>query len=73
MREAGGVNDGGWKVPLVEVDVSLLDDDVGVATANTLDAGERKHNLLLAVDICVEKTQNVLERVLFRDNESHGW
>lgn len=47
--------------PFVHIDVGLLAHDVGEATANTLDGGERKHNLLLTIDIRVENTKNMLE------------
>jgi len=46
---------------LVQVDVSLLADKVGVAPSNTLDLGQGVHDLLLSIDIGVEETQNELE------------
>ena len=39
-------------VPLVEVDIGLLADQVGVATTDTLDLGHGVHDLLLAIDLC---------------------
>lgn len=38
-------------VPLVEVNIGLLADQVGVATANTLDLGQGEHDLLLAINL----------------------
>ena len=55
-----------YNSPLVHVDVGLLADDVGEAAADTLDGGEREHDLLLAIHVGVEQTQDVLE-VLPRD------
>lgn len=48
-------------VPLVEVDIGLLADQVGVAATDTLDLGQGVHDLLLTLNIGVEETQNVLE------------
>lgn len=59
------------RLPLVHVDVGLLADDVGVAAADTLDGGEREHDLLLAIDVGVEQTQDVLE-LLPRDQRLHA-
>lgn len=56
-------------LPLVEVDIGLLADQVGVAAANTLDLGQGVHNLLLAIDVGVEQTQNVLEVALLSRDE----
>lgn len=44
-------------IPLVEIDVSLFADEIGVATADALDLGHGVHDLLLAVHIGVEETQ----------------
>ena len=46
--------------PLVQVDIRLLADDVGVPPADTLDLREGVHDFALAVDIGVQKTQDVL-------------
>lgn len=48
-------------VPLGEVDIGLLADQVGVTTSNTLDLGQGVHDVLLAIDVGVEQSQNVLE------------
>ena len=49
--------------PLVEVDIGLLADDVGVAATDTLDLRQGVHDLALAVNISVEQTQDVLRVV----------
>jgi len=56
---------------LVEVDVGLLQDQVGVSSANTLDLGEGKHRLLLSINIGVEETQDELEVRLLSCYERH--
>jgi hypothetical protein len=40
-----------YSVPLVEVNIGLLADQVGVATANTLNLGQGEHDLLLAINL----------------------
>jgi len=37
--------------PLVEVDIGLLADQVGVTATDTLDLGQGVHDLLLAIDL----------------------
>ena len=56
-------------VPLVEVDIGLLADKVGVTATDTLDLGQRVHDLLLAVNIGVEQTQDELEVRLLAGHE----
>ena len=56
-------------VPLVEVDIGLLADQVGVTATDTLDLGQRVHDLLLAVNIGVEQTQDELEVRLLAGHE----
>jgi len=56
---------------LVEIDIGLLADQVGVATADTLDLGQGVHNLLLAIDVGIEETQNELEVRLLPADERH--
>lgn len=48
-------------IPLGQVDVGLLADQVGVAATDTLDLGQGVHDLLLSINVGVEETQNVLE------------
>ena len=46
---------------LGEVDIGLLADQVGVAATDTLDLGQGVHDLLLAIDVCVQQTDDILE------------
>ena len=46
--------------PLVEVDIGLFADKVGVATTDTLDLSQGVHDLALAINVGVEETQDVL-------------
>ena len=48
-------------LPLVEINISLLADDVRVTSSNSLDLGQGEHDLSLSIDVGVEQTQNVLE------------
>lgn len=63
------VGDAGKDVPLGQVDIGLLADQVGVTTADTLDTGQGVHNLLLAIDVGVKQTQNELEVRLLAGHE----
>ncbi len=47
--------------PLGHVHLGLLADQVGEPAADTADGGHGVHDLLLAIDVGVEHTQNVLE------------
>lgn len=46
--------------PLVEINIGLLADQVGVATTNTLDFSQSIHDLALSVNIGIQETENVL-------------
>lgn len=46
---------------LVQIHIGLLANQVGVTTTDTSDLGERVHNLLLSLDVGVQKTENELE------------
>lgn len=46
---------------LAQVDICLLADEVGVTATDTLDLGEGVDDLLLAVDVGVEQTQDELK------------
>ena len=48
-------------IPLVQVDIGLLADQVGVTTADTLDLGQGVHDLLLAIDVGVQKSQDLVK------------
>lgn len=52
---------GGALAPLAHVHLSLLADQVGEAAANTADGSDGVHHLLLAINVGVQHTQNVLE------------
>ena len=57
-------------VPLVEVDISLLADQVGVSSADTLDSGQGVHDLLFSIDVGVQQSQDELEVRLLATDES---
>lgn len=46
-------------LPLVKIHIGLLAHQVGVAASNTLDLGQGVHDLLLAVDIGIQETQDL--------------
>lgn len=46
-------------VPLVQIDIGLLADQVRVSATDTLDLGQGVHDLLLSVNIGVEETENL--------------
>ena len=46
---------------LAEIDIGLLADQVGVSATDTLDLGQGVHDLLLAIDVRVQQTDDVLE------------
>ena len=50
-----------WHVPLSQVDIGLLADQVGVATSNTLDLRQGVHDVLLAIDVGVQQPEDELE------------
>ena len=58
---------------LVQINIGLLADQVGVTATDTLDLGQGVHDLLLAIDVGVQKTQDELEvRLLSRDERHDG-
>jgi hypothetical protein len=48
-------------IPLVEVDLSDLEDEVSESSADTLDSSQGEHGLALTVDVCVLDSENVNE------------
>lgn len=50
-------------VPLVQVDIGLLADQVRVSATDTLDLGQGVHNLLLAVNVGIQKTQDLFAQI----------
>lgn len=61
--------DGELTGSLVEVDISLLADQVGVSATNTTDGSQGVHDLDLTIDVGRKKTQNVLEVALLSDDK----
>ena len=49
------------ELPLANIDLSLLAHSGGETTTNTLNRGQGVDDLLLAINVGVEDTQNVLE------------
>lgn len=47
--------------PFVHVNVGFLTNDVGETATDTFDGGKGEHDLLLAIDIGVQNTKNVLK------------
>lgn len=59
-------------IPLVEVYIGLLANQVGIPTPHTLDLGQGVHDLLFAIDVGVEKSEDELEvRLLARDERCY--
>ncbi|EZA49600.1 hypothetical protein X777_12145 [Ooceraea biroi] len=52
---------------LVQVDISLLQDDIGVTPTNTFDRSHGKHDFSITIDIRAHDTKNVLK--LLRNHE----
>ncbi len=48
-------------LPLVQINIGLLANQVGITTADTLDPGQGVHDLLFAIDIGVEETKDELD------------
>jgi hypothetical protein len=48
-------------VPFVQVNIRLLADQVGISSAHPLDLRQGVHDLLLAIDVGVEKTEDELD------------
>lgn len=53
---------------LLQVDIGLLANQVGVSSAHTSNLGQGVHDLDSTIDVGVQQTQNVLERTVFLDN-----
>lgn len=58
-------------VPLGEIDIGLLADQVGVTAPDTLDPGQGVHDVLLAIDVGVQQPQDVLEVRLLACHERY--
>lgn len=57
---------------LVQVDIGLLANNVGVATTDTRNLGEGVHDLVLTPNVGVQETENELEVRLLPRNERHA-
>jgi len=58
---------------LLQIDIGLFADNVGVTTTHALDFSQSVLDLALAINVGIEETQNVLELlVLLRDHERHN-
>ena len=55
------------RVPLANIHLSLLAHGSGETATNTLDGGQGVDDLLLAIDVGVEDTKNVLELSLVHE------
>lgn len=53
--------------PLLEVHLSLLAHQVGEPPAHAADGGHGVHDLLLAIHVCVQQTQNVLKVITLHE------
>ena len=56
MSEIRGLN-----LPLAEIDLGNLENEVGESSADTLDGLKGEHSLALTVDVCVLDSENVNE------------
>lgn len=52
-------------LPLVEVDLGDLENEVRESSANTLDGTKGEHGLAFTVDVCVLDSENVSELLSF--------
>ena len=67
LRVAGGLRN----LPLVQVDIGFLADQVGVSATDALDFSQGVHDLLLSIDVRVEETEDELEVGLLSSNERY--
>jgi hypothetical protein len=56
MSEIRGLN-----LPLAEIDLGNLENEVGESSADTLDGSKGEHGLAFTVDVCVLDSENVRE------------
>jgi hypothetical protein len=56
-------------LPLVEVDLGNLKDEVGESSADTLNDSESEHDLAFTIDVCVLDSQNVSELVCLSQHD----
>ena len=60
------------ELPLADIDLSLLAHSSGETATNTLNRGQGVDDLLLAINVGVENTQNVLELSLVHKTLATG-
>ena len=65
MSQRSRQKDSDTSAPLVQINVGLLADDVGVSPTNTLNLGHGVHDLALSIDVGVQQTENVLVTTRF--------
>ena len=56
-------------LPFIQVDIGFLADQVRITATYTLDLGQGVHDLLLSIDVGVEKSEDELEVRLLAGNE----
>lgn len=56
-------------VPLVEIDLGNLKNEVGESSSNTSDDSEGEHDLAFTFDVCVLDSQNVSELVCLSQHD----
>ena len=59
----------GCDLPLVQVDIGFLADQIRVSAPNTLDLSQGVHDLLLSIDVRIEKSEDELEVRLLSSDE----
>ncbi len=68
LIERGGVED---CLPLIQVDIGFLANQIRVATPDALYLRQCVHDLLLAIDVRIEETEDELEVRLLSRNEGY--
>ena len=64
------MSESSWEyLPLVEINIGLLADQVGVASSDTLDLGQGVHDLLFTLNVGVEETKDELKVRLLAAHE----
>jgi hypothetical protein len=53
----------GLHIPFVEINIGFLANQVGIPTTNTLDLSQGVHDFAFAINVSVQKTENMLYEV----------
>ncbi len=61
MKKNSHLAGSSFNLPLVEVDLGNLENEVGESSADTLDGSKGEHGLAFTVDVCVLDSENVGE------------